>query len=83
MDWGIGPEPPCGLLELALAPDRVLAPGLVPGNSDMHEPLEEVALGRLGSAPDVLEHLVGGEVLAAADQLEAALELVIRVKRRP
>jgi hypothetical protein len=47
------------------------------------EPLVEVALRRLGLAPDVLEHLVGGEVLAAADQLEAALELVIRVKRRP
>jgi hypothetical protein len=39
------------------------------------EPLEEVALRGRGRAPDVLEHLVGGEVLAAPDQLEPALEL--------
>jgi hypothetical protein len=47
------------------------------------EPLEEVPFGRLGGAPDVLEHLVGGEVLAGADQVEPALELCLSVKGRP
>jgi hypothetical protein len=39
------------------------------------EPLEEVLLGRLGRAPRVLERLVCLEVLAAASQIEAALEI--------
>jgi hypothetical protein len=47
------------------------------------EPLEEVPLGRLGGTPDVLEHLVRREVLAGADQLEAALELGVSFKGRP
>jgi hypothetical protein len=47
------------------------------------EPLEEVPLGRLGGTPDVLEHLVRGEVLAGANQLEAALELRVCFKGRP
>jgi hypothetical protein len=44
----------------------------------VYEPLEEVALLERGGAPGVLEHLVGGEVLAAPDQLEPALELGVR-----
>jgi hypothetical protein len=37
------------------------------------EALKEVLLGRVGCTPGVLERLVGGEVLAAADQLEPGL----------
>lgn len=40
----------------------------------MDEALEEVALSRLGCAPDVLEHLVRGEVLTGLDQFEAFVE---------
>jgi hypothetical protein len=62
------------LLELPLAPDAVPAPGLVPGDRDVHEPLEEILL--LGGAcpPGVLELLVCGEELAVPNQLEAALK---------
>ncbi|MGB2953258.1 MAG: hypothetical protein WBB74_07675 [Gaiellaceae bacterium] len=62
-------ESPSRLLELALATDPVAAPSLVPGDGDVDEPLEEVALGGLRCAPDVLELLVRGEELAAPDQL--------------
>ena len=58
---------------LPLAPDAVLPPRLVPGNGHVDEPLVEVPLGGLGGAPLVLEHLVGGEVLASPDQLEPHL----------
>jgi hypothetical protein len=37
-------EPAGRLLELALAADAVSAPGLVPGDGDVDESLEEVAL---------------------------------------
>ena len=79
----VGAEPPRGLLELPLAADGVPALGLVPGDGHVHEPLEEVAFGRLGGAPDVLEHLVRGEVLTGADELEAALQLGLGVRGRP
>ena len=59
-------EPPGGLLELALAADRVPAAGLVPGDGDVDEPLEEVLFGGVGCAPRVLERLVRLEVLAGA-----------------
>ena len=58
----------------ALAADAVAAACLVPGDRNVHEALEEVALLRLRLAPDVLEHLVGGEVFAAANQAEPFLE---------
>ena len=45
-----------------------------PGDGDVHEPLEEVALGRGRVTPLVLELLVGLEVLARPDQLEPTLE---------
>jgi hypothetical protein len=70
----IGRQPATRLLELALAADLVPAAGLVPRHGDVHEPLEEVALGGLRGAPRVLELLVSGEELAAPDQLEPALE---------
>jgi len=67
-------EPPRGLVELALAGDRAPCDGrVIPGNGDVDEALEEVALGRLRHSPGALERLVGGEVLPACDQLEAVL----------
>jgi hypothetical protein len=74
-----GAEPPGCLLELALAAGAVVAPGLVPGDDHVDEPLEEVLLGGVGGAPRVLERLVRGEVLPIAGQVEPALE----VRRRP
>ena len=62
----IWPETAGGLLELALAAGTVAAPGLVPGDDDVDEPLEEVLLGRVGGAPRILERLVRFEVLAGA-----------------
>ena len=68
-------EPASGFLQLTLAADRVPATGLVPGDDDVHEPLEEVLLGGLGGAPGVLERLVRGEVLAGAGEVEPAGEV--------
>ena len=68
------PEPARGLLELPLRSDRIAAAGLVPGDDDVHEPLEEVFLLWLGGAPGILERLVRGEVFAAAGKVEARLE---------
>ena len=44
-----GAEPPERLHPLALCGDRLAAARLVRGDDDMHEPLEEVALARLGT----------------------------------
>jgi hypothetical protein len=60
----VGREAPARLLELAFAADLVTAPGLVPGDRHVNEPLEEVALGRLGGTPRVFQLLVSGEELA-------------------
>jgi hypothetical protein len=76
MGRGVGRQPTAGLLELALASDSVSPAGLVPGDGNVHEPLEEVSLGRFGCAPCVFQLLVGGEELAGSDQLQAALERV-------
>jgi hypothetical protein len=72
----IRPQPARGLRELPLAADAVAAAGLVPRDRDVNEPLKEVALLGLGGAPGVLELLVGREVLAPADQIEAGGELL-------
>jgi hypothetical protein len=73
-----------GLRELALAADAIAAAGLVPGDRHVDEPLEEVPLRPLGRAPGVLECLVRGKELSAADQVEALCEAVRdRVRRRP
>jgi hypothetical protein len=60
----VGREAPARLLELAFAADPVTAPGLVPGDCHVNEPLEEVAFGRLGGTPRVFQLLVSGEELA-------------------
>ena len=72
-------ETPGGLLELPFAADLVAPPGLIPGDDDVDEPLEEVLLGGLGGAPGVLERLVRGEVLAGPGQVEPAGE--VRLQR--
>jgi hypothetical protein len=74
----VRPEAPGGLLELAFAADGVPATRLVPRDRHVHEALEEVAFGRLAGPPDVLEDLVGGEVLALLDEREPALQLRLR-----
>ena len=58
------------LLELTLAPRAVRALRVEPGDGDVHEALEEVALLGGGETPLVLELLVGVEVPALADQLK-------------
>ena len=78
MGGPVGPEPPSRLLELPLAAGPVAPAGLVPGDRDVQEPLEEVALLRRSRTPDVLQHLVGGEVLAAPDQGQAPIQLELR-----
>jgi hypothetical protein len=70
-----GPEPAFRLLELSLEADPIPAAGLVPGDDDVHEPLEEVLLRGLGCAPGVLERLVRGEVFAVAGKLEAPVQI--------
>jgi hypothetical protein len=78
MPGSVPPQAPRRLLELALAADAVCPPGLVPGDGDMDEALEEVPLARRCRAPGLLERLVGCEVLAPLDELEAMLVLRLR-----
>jgi hypothetical protein len=70
-----GPEPALRLLELSLESDPIPAAGLVPGDDDVDEPLEEVLLLGLGRAPGVLERLVRGEVLAPPREVEAKRQI--------
>ena len=74
------PEPALGLGELTFAADAVAAPGLVPGNGDVNEPLEEVAFVCRRRPPRVLERLVRGEEFPAADQVDAALEIGFQLR---
>ena len=78
MRRAVGREPAARLLELALAADSLAALGLVPSDGDVDETLEEVTLGRLGGAPRVFQLLVGGKELAGPNQLQAALERIVR-----
>ena len=64
MHRAVGRQPSARLLELAFAADPPAAAGLVPRDRDMHEPLQEVPLGRFGGAPGVFQFLVSGEELA-------------------
>ena len=63
--------------ELALAPWPVPTAGVVPGDRDVDEALEEVLFRRLGRAPRLLELLVRLEVLAAPDQIETSSQPVV------
>lgn len=75
-------QAPARLLELPLAAHTVTAAGLVPRDRDVNEPLQEVSLRRLGGSPGVLELLVRGEILAAADQLQPAVETRLPFRHR-
>ena len=66
-------EPQARLLELARAAIGVAAALLVPGDGDVHEALEEVALLRRSGAPGDLELLVGLEISPLPDESEAFL----------
>jgi hypothetical protein len=70
-----GPESALRLLELPLEADPIPAAGLVPGDDDVHEPLEEILLLGLGCAPRVLERLVRGEVLAPSREVEPMFQV--------
>jgi hypothetical protein len=72
--WAVRTEPARSLLELALASDPVAAAGLVPGDGDVDEPLEEVPLPRFSRTPGDLELLVSLEVSPGTDQGEPALK---------
>lgn len=65
-------EPAQCLRELPLGADLATAAGLIPGNRDVHETLEEVALFGGRRAPRVLELLVRGEVLAGPYELDSS-----------
>lgn len=81
MNGRVRGEPARRLLELPLISGPISAPGVMPGDGHVDEALKEVALGCLGGAPEILQHLVGFEVLAAVEQVEPALELS-RIKGR-
>jgi hypothetical protein len=70
----VRPEAARGFLELPPAADTSAPPRLVPGDGDVDEALEEVALLRLGSAPGGFQLFMRLEVVRRPDQLEAALE---------
>jgi hypothetical protein len=63
-------QPASRLRELPLASGPVSTPGVVPGDRNVDETLEEVLLGRLGRPPGLLELLVRLEELATPDQIE-------------
>lgn len=70
----VGREPASRLRELPLATRPVAAAGVVPGDRDMDEALEEVPLLVRRLTPFVLELLVRVEVRSVADQLESSLQ---------
>ena len=67
-------EPARRFFELAHAAGTHPAPGQVPGDGDVDEPLQEVSFLGRRLPPLVLELLVRGEELACGDQLETAVE---------
>ena len=67
-------QPAPRLRELPLATDRVPASGLVPGDRDVDETLQEVAFPRRRRAPLLLERFMRLEVASGPDQGETVLE---------
>ena len=70
-------EPTGRLLELPLAADPVSAAGLVPGDDDVDEALEEVALAGVRRAPGLLEGFVRFEVPAGARERDDGVECLL------
>lgn len=82
MDIGVRTQAANGLLELPQAADLVATAGLVPGDSGVHQSLEEVPLCRRRGPPGLFESLVGLEVRALLDALESLSVLLLdRVQR--
>ena len=77
----VGAQATSRLLELALASRTVSAPGVQPGDRDVHEPLQEVALIGRRLPPLVLELFVRLEVRAGSNQLQPPLEPHRRIIR--
>ncbi len=77
----VRPEPAGRLLELPGAADAVPASGLVPGDGNVDESLQEVTLLGLRCAPGALELLVRLEVPAGPDQLQTRLEVIAHLAR--
>jgi len=67
-------EPARCFLELTLAPRPVAPARVVPGDGDVDESLEEIALGLRCVEPLLLELLMSLKVRLRADQVESALE---------
>src|SRR5215210_2836612 len=82
MDRGEWRQAPLGLRELPFAANTVAAAGLVPGNGDVDETLEEVLLGRISRAPGVLKRFVCLEIRAVTHELEPSLEFVFHESAR-
>ena len=74
MRGGVGTEPPRGLLQLARRTGLVAVRGVVPGDGDVHEPLQEVALRSRRLTPFLFERLVRVEPALGAHQLDSPLE---------
>ena len=72
-------EPAQCLLELPCRRDRPSAAGLIPGDRDVDESLEEVLLLRRRRSPGRLQLFVRLEVAPGADVLEPVL---VRVEHR-
>ena len=65
------------LRELPLAAGPVPPAGVVPGDRDVDETLEEVLFRRLGSPPGLLELLVRLEVLTTSNQVETVSQPLV------
>jgi hypothetical protein len=76
-------QTPHRLCQLPLRADLAPTSGLVPGDGDVHQALEEVALLGGRGAPGILELLVRGEVLARTNQLDARLIRGLELLRLP
>ena len=68
--------------QLALRADTSTAAGLVPGDRDVDEALEEVALFGRSCTPGSFELFVRGEVLARTDELDPLVKASTRRRRR-
>jgi hypothetical protein len=72
-----GSEAALRLGQLALATRPIPASGLVPGDCDVDEALEEVLLLRVRRPPDVLQRFMRLEVLAAGDLCQPLRKAVV------
>jgi hypothetical protein len=68
MPVGIAREiPPC-TREQRFATSQIAARMMMKGHRHLNEPLKELPIGRRRCTPDVLEHLMGVEVVGRVEQ---------------